>query len=114
MVTCASSRRCCSGRVVYSKPWGDDTAASFLLENGRDLLAPWFAHVDLLRYEDSLLVDAVQPLVAYARSMCDPRLDARALGRLSQSIARELAEHGAIRIAKASGLFVARSPRQRG
>jgi hypothetical protein len=89
---------------------GAVTAASFLLENATQLLAPWFPRVDLLRYEDSLLVDSAEPLLAYSRSMRDPRLDGPALSRLSQSLERQLDQHGAIRVAKDSGLFVARGP----
>ncbi|MCZ7671196.1 MAG: hypothetical protein M5U34_30700 [Chloroflexi bacterium] len=42
---------------------------TFLLENGRSLLSPFFEQIDLLRYEDSLEVTAVQPLLAYIQSM---------------------------------------------
>jgi len=93
------------------RPSAGITAASFLLGNGADLLAPWFTHVDLLRYDDSLVIDQAEPLLAYARSMLGPKLDPPALARLTRLIERGLAANGAIRIAKDSGLFIARGLR---
>lgn len=83
------------------------TAATFTLENGAAQLAHWFPSVSLVRYEDGLLVDSAEPLVAYARSMLPEPVQPGALDCFSQFVEREIAERGAIQITKESGLFVA-------
>jgi SAM-dependent methyltransferase len=82
-------------------------AATFTLENGAAQLAQWFPTVSLVRYEDGLLVDSAEPLVAYARSTLPEPAQPGALGRFSQFVEREIAGRGAIQITKDSGLFVA-------
>ncbi len=88
------------------RPPSTGAAASFLLENGEAQLAPWFPSVQLVRYEDDLLVDAPEALVAYARSMPGVPAHPEALDRFSRLVTREIATHGAIRITKDSGLFI--------
>jgi ubiquinone/menaquinone biosynthesis C-methylase UbiE len=44
-------------------------AIRFNLENGAQLLAPFFAQVECRRYENGLVVTEVEPLVAYVLSM---------------------------------------------
>jgi SAM-dependent methyltransferase len=96
----------------------DDDSARFGLEHGADLLAPWFPAVDLLRREDGLAVTEVEPVVAYLLSGAGVQagldgLDAsesdRRLATVTGKLERELAAHGAIRITKDTGLFVART-----
>ena len=80
----------------------------FTLENGAAQLAPSFASVTLLRYEDALEVTEVEPLLAYLRSgRARNILTGERLGRLRALLEQELAARGAIHITKDSGLFVA-------
>ena len=78
---------------------------AFSLENGRGHLAPWFARIDLRRYEDALVVNEAEPLCAYIRS--SDRLSDEALEACRRLVAREIAERGSVRITKDAGLFVA-------
>jgi len=89
----------------------------FSLENGAEQLSPWFSEVTLLRYEDTLDVTEVRPLVEYllsgsAADAAAQELDADEFGRrvseLTECLAKELATRGAIHISKDTGLFVAR------
>ena len=40
----------------------------FGLENGQQLLAPYFQKISLLRYEDEILIDHAEPLIEYILS----------------------------------------------
>jgi ubiquinone/menaquinone biosynthesis C-methylase UbiE len=48
--------------------WSEKPLGSFTLENGAELLAPWFNQITLHRYEDAFLVTQAQPLVDYILS----------------------------------------------
>jgi hypothetical protein len=80
---------------------------NFGLETGRALLERWFAEVRLARYEDGLVVDEVEPVVAYVRSMTDKAVDEGAEEAFERFLENKLATSGAIRIAKEVGLFKA-------
>jgi hypothetical protein len=80
------------------------------LENGADLLGPWFHDVTLARYEDRLVVTEAAPLVDYILS-----------GRLQLTpeeedtfrafVGQELNRHGgALSITKDGGMFEAIRP----
>src|SRR4051794_973233 len=76
---------------------------SFVLENGGEQLARWFADVTLDRHEDGLVVTEVDPLVAYARSMtrllgATPEERAERLAGLAARFGQEIAEQGAVRL----------------
>ncbi len=96
----------------------DADGGNFSLENGAEQLAPWFAEVELRRFEDSLVITEVEPLVAYVLSsnraheilsaLPKEEVDRR-VSELRATLERELAERGAIRIAKDPGLFIARN-----
>lgn len=45
---------------------------SFSLENGAEQLVPWFDEVEIRRFDDSLVVTEVEPLVAYILSSFRP------------------------------------------
>lgn len=90
---------------------------NFNLENGAEQLSPWFREVSLRRYEDALVVSEVEPLVDYLLSTTTAQAVAdrvtkeefrRRVSELTESLERELADHGAIRITKDPRLFVAR------
>jgi len=84
---------------------------TFSLENGADHLAPWFAQIELRRYEDALEVTDVEPLVAYVQSSRTserPVLEGDALTQFRANITEQIAAHGAFHITKDTGIFVAR------
>jgi ubiquinone/menaquinone biosynthesis C-methylase UbiE len=85
---------------------------TFQLENGPALLAPWFAELELHRYDDILLVTEVEPLVAYVASMAG-WLDDEGLAALGQLAADKLARDGAIRLTKDTGMLVGQRPERR-
>jgi ubiquinone/menaquinone biosynthesis C-methylase UbiE len=80
----------------------------FSLEDGGEQLAPSFAHISLRHYEDALVVTEAEPLIAFilSQSHAPYNDDARILA-LRTFIADELAQKGAIRITKSTGMFVA-------
>jgi SAM-dependent methyltransferase len=87
--------------------------ASFSLENGEELLRPYFSPVRLLRYDDGLAVTEPEPLVAYAASMGSlaGQFTGETLARfrafVEQEVADAVAREGAFRIRKSQGLFEA-------
>ena len=79
---------------------------SFTLESGTAQLSPWFSRVALRRYEDSLEVTEVAPLVAYVLSHVD--MTQAHLDKFTRLVEQEMCDQGgAIHIAKDSGVFVA-------
>lgn len=83
---------------------------SFNLENGGEQIAEFFRNVTLKRYEDGLIVTEAQPLVDYVLSMLghfQTRLPHEKITEFTRQLAAEIEDHGAIRITKASGLFIA-------
>jgi len=85
----------------------------FSLENGADHLSPWFATLELRRYEDGLAVTDANALVDYVFSMMtftgaqfsDP---AAARAAFTDYTAAQLAQqNGVFAIQKATGLFIA-------
>lgn len=78
----------------------------FTLENGADLLAPYFARVELRRYESALAVTETAPLVAYILSV--DVIPPERHDQLKAYIEDTLRAHGGVlRIQKSTGLFVA-------
>jgi len=85
----------------------------FALENGAEQLAPFFSHVELRdNHPSDLIVTEAEPLVAYIASMVavgsSGLLTDERRAALLAYCQREIADHGAIRITRSSGLFVAR------
>lgn len=84
------------------KPW----RLGFSLENGAELLAPYFHEVKLLRFHSSLRVTEAEPLVAYVRSM--DMINPAQMGEFREFVQATLHEHaGVIAIQRAAGLFCA-------
>ncbi len=82
---------------------------TFRLDNGYEQLAPFFEEVRVKRYEDTLMVTEVEPLVAYTLSMSSSRPDTNQhITALREFFQREMDYAGAIRISKDPGLFIAR------
>ena len=86
----------------------DGMPSTFLLEDGGDQLAPWFADVTVRRYENELHVTEAGPLIAYVRTR--NKLDEEQMAAFAEYVEAEIARHGAIRLAKEVGIFVARAP----
>lgn len=81
---------------------------AFSLENGFAQLAPWFSQINLVRMENSLAVTEAEPLLAFIlASVPSHEIDDARVQALRALINQELAEHGAVRISKETGLFVA-------
>jgi ubiquinone/menaquinone biosynthesis C-methylase UbiE len=81
---------------------------SFVLENGQELLAPFFASIALFTYEDALEVTEAEPLIAYALSgSAGSHLNAQQMMSLRSLIQQELTAYSTIHITKASGIFIA-------
>ncbi|MFP5288516.1 MAG: class I SAM-dependent methyltransferase [Thermoanaerobaculia bacterium] len=86
--------------------WEGRGEDSFLLETGRDQLAPWFAGVHLHRYDDALAVTEAEPLVAYVASKVALSEERRAA--LARFVEGELRRQGGtLRVSKDYGLFEA-------
>jgi ubiquinone/menaquinone biosynthesis C-methylase UbiE len=88
-----------------------EVAERFGLETGAAVLTPWFASVTRHVYEDSLRVTEAAPLIAYVLSSMSRERVVTAepeLARFARFVENELAEHVALHITKASGLFAAR------
>jgi len=80
----------------------------FRLENGRELLAPFFSKVELRQYEDSLQVTEAAPLVAYILSILNRNeVSDDTLHSLTNVLEQELLDNDSIHISKESCLFVA-------
>jgi SAM-dependent methyltransferase len=86
---------------------------SFGLQNGAQVLAPFFAEVVLRPYKNSLLFQEAYPLLAYALSEPDVRqqLTAARLKAFEQHVEDVIMRQGEIRVTINKGLFIARSPR---
>lgn len=80
---------------------------SFRLENGGELLDPYFCQVDLNYYEDGLHVTEVEPLIAYILSTFNAHEIADdILSKLTNFLEAKLAADGVIKISKETCLFV--------
>lgn len=88
-------------------PWkGLGESSPFILENGQEKLAPFFAQITLDTYEDALVVTEAKPLAADAFSL---RLGSLLTTEMRESflnlIPPELAARGALHMTTASGMF---------
>lgn len=88
----------------------------FGLENGEELLAPYFAGVEKRMYEDHLWVDKAEPLLDYIMS-CHGNQSELLYSRrqeFREFLQRKIEQKGGIYITKEAGVFVCREPiRQR-
>ncbi|NJC95838.1 MAG: hypothetical protein C3F07_14895 [Anaerolineales bacterium] len=80
----------------------------FTLDNGLEQLHPFFSDVTVLRYEDSLVVTEVEPIMAYIRSSVRAAdVNESELTKVQESLEKEIIERGSIVIHKDAGLFEA-------
>jgi ubiquinone/menaquinone biosynthesis C-methylase UbiE len=94
--------------LVLPASASDLDATAFSLENGPEQVAPWFDRVTLRRYDDSLAITEVEPIVAYVRS--SPTWSKGLIDTLPafrRALAARLAETGVIRVSKDTGLLLA-------
>ena len=90
--------------------WGGDfapTHLAFTLENGAEQLAPFFSHIEVHRYPDSLAVTEAAPLVDYVASL-GVGLAGERRAEFGRFVQAEIGERGRIDITKVSGMFIAR------
>lgn len=86
------------------------SSGRFTLENGGEQIAAAFGDVRLVRYEDSLRVTEVEPLIAYVRSTpAGAACSDAAIAEMRAEFAAEIAVRGAFSVFKDSGVFVARA-----
>ena len=80
----------------------------FGLENGRELLSPYFSDVQLLRYEDSIDLDRAEPLIEYILS-CHGNQNQYLLDRYKDfRVFVEKQTVGGFHITKDAGVFLCR------
>ena len=80
----------------------------FGLENGRELLSPYFSDVQLLRYEDSIDLDRAEPLIEYILS-CHGNQNQYLLDRYKDfRVFVEKQTAGGFHITKDAGVFLCR------
>jgi ubiquinone/menaquinone biosynthesis C-methylase UbiE len=86
------------------------TELAFRLENGTDLLRPYFSQVERHDYDSHLAVTEVEPLVAYALSYGEARqkITPEQIEALRQYVSDTIANQGHFHITKATGLFIGR------
>jgi ubiquinone/menaquinone biosynthesis C-methylase UbiE len=91
-------------------PWkGLGKSAPFTLENGQEVLAPFFTQIVLHTYDDTLAVTEAEPLADYAFSgKLGSLLSSQDREAFIVLLRQELAERGTIQITNASGMFEAR------
>jgi ubiquinone/menaquinone biosynthesis C-methylase UbiE len=83
----------------------EDAITGFALENGADYISRYFHDVTLHRREDSLLVNEVDPLVAYILSTQRSKLFEEEPNLLDSYIEAEISRDGPITISKDVGMF---------
>jgi ubiquinone/menaquinone biosynthesis C-methylase UbiE len=95
-------------RQIHKSEIWDSFSNLFTLENGLDQVKPFFPNVKVSRYEDSLHVTELEPLIAYFRSgIRAGELSDDEFAKLRSDLEKELKEKGRIFITKDSGLFEA-------
>jgi SAM-dependent methyltransferase len=81
----------------------------FTLESGLPQVERWFTGVVTHRYEDDLIVEEAEALIAYILSLADAQtvFAGDRLKELAEYVEQEIAARGAIHITKDSGMFEA-------
>lgn len=94
-------------RAQFSPHWQNFRLhAPFVLENGQEVLAPFFKQIALHLYEDALEVTEAAPLIAYALSgKLGQSANNEKWAALAALIEQDLAAHRVIHITKATGMF---------
>jgi ubiquinone/menaquinone biosynthesis C-methylase UbiE len=90
----------------------NNSARRFGLENGAEILSPFFEQIEVRPYEDSLWVTEVEPLLAYIQSMWGiwelEKSGEELLPRFEAAIRTEIDHRGGYFIQKSGGILFAR------
>ena len=79
----------------------------FTLENGSKYLESVFSSVARLEYDDSLVIDQVEPVMSYLLSGIDPKSVSQAkVSSVEAALQKQLQENGQIYVTKCSGVFI--------
>lgn len=71
-------------------------------------MAPWFDHIEVRRFLNSLVVTQTEPLIAFMlSSLPSSTVDAEHLQLLRTIVDQELARDGAIHVTMDAGMFLA-------
>jgi ubiquinone/menaquinone biosynthesis C-methylase UbiE len=81
---------------------------AFGLETGPDQLKPFFTDILVDRFADALVVTAVEPVLAYVRSMA--RYDGDDLAGARDTVEAAIARDGAFHVTKSQGVISCRKP----
>ncbi len=104
-------RELIEGFDLQSSIWAHHNA--FSLENGEAQLRGSFDRVSCVRFDDSLEVTEVKPIMAYIQSGFSSEelaANAKGLQAIQVFIGRQLNEEGVMRIRKETGMFIAEKP----
>ncbi|WP_291632833.1 MerR family transcriptional regulator [Clostridium sp.] len=88
-----------------------DITSRFRLENGEGKLKKWFSNIAMKRYEDSLIVTEIWPIVDYIFSMpgnVRESFNSERLQELNKYLKGKIATEGEIYITKDTGFFKGR------
>jgi ubiquinone/menaquinone biosynthesis C-methylase UbiE len=106
---------CAAATIGASRVHDRTSLTRFKIEDGGEELEAVFGDVTLHRFESELVIDAPEPVVAYAKSMGMFVIDRRGDGELDavvveleRRVAEKIAADGAFRITTACGCFVCR------
>ncbi|TET33877.1 MAG: class I SAM-dependent methyltransferase [Anaerolineales bacterium] len=86
---------------------------AFSLENGEQQLSGSFERVSCVRFDDSLEVTEVEPIMNYIQSGLPSEelaANAKELQGIREFLGRQINEEGVIRIHKETGMFIAEKP----
>ena len=87
-----------------------NSASHFGLESGLAPMHAAFPNVEVLRYPDSLVVTEATPLIDYVNSTrIRARVSEQQIASLKEFFEQQISEHGAFRISKDAGMFVAKA-----
>ncbi len=93
----------------FIKGFESSTSQRFNLENGQEQLELYFDSIELLKYQDSLVVDEPLPLIDYFRSVVGLENVAHVhLEQIEESIHSSFNADGKFHISKDGGLFITR------
>lgn len=92
-------------RIQLSK---QDLVSKFGLENGKELLEPYFKHIELKRYNDYLIVDDAKALIDYIMSCHGNQREflGHRLKEFQVYIENLIKENHGIKVTKDCGLFI--------
>ena len=97
-------------KCVPDLPSAHKAVGRFNVENGRELLAPWFRTVDMAVHEGELHVTEADAVIAYLRSTgTSRRLAETALERIEQDVREEIAARGAFVLSTKNAVFTCRN-----